>query len=62
MPSVVSLFSGGGYYQKEAVSMVNGKTIYLGTYDTIEATKSVRGKAEGKHFGEFIYKGGNNDI
>mgnify|MGYP004523464063 CR=1 FL=1 len=40
--------------------MVNGKTIYLGLYDTIEEAKAARDKAEQEYFGEFAYKGGED--
>lgn len=37
--------------------MVNGKTLYLGTYNTIEEAKVVRDRAEKEYFGEFAYAG-----
>lgn len=38
--------------------MVNGKTIHLGVYETIEDAKQARDSAELEYFGEFAYKGG----
>lgn len=37
--------------------MVNGKTIYLGIYDTVEEAKAARDSAEREYFGEFAYAG-----
>lgn len=37
--------------------MVNGKTLYLGTYNTIEEAKVARDSAEKEYFGEFAYAG-----
>lgn len=37
--------------------MVNGKTLYLGTYNTIEEAKVARDRAEKEYFGEFAYAG-----
>lgn len=35
--------------------MINGKTVHLGCYNTIEEAKSARVNAEKKYFGEFAY-------
>ena len=37
--------------------MIDGKTIHLGCYNTIEEAKSARVNAEKKYFGEFAYAG-----
>lgn len=37
--------------------MVNGKTLYLGTYNTIEEAKVARDSAEKEYFGKFAYAG-----
>lgn len=36
--------------------MVNGKTIYLGCYDTVEEAAKARVRAEKEYFGEFAYE------
>ena len=36
--------------------MVNGKSIHLGTFDTLEKAKEARNKAERRYFGEFAYQ------
>lgn len=39
---------------------MNGKEIYLGSYETIEEAKQARYEAEVKYFGEFAYNGGES--
>jgi len=40
--------------------MVDSKTIYLGCFNSIDEAKKARDKAEKELFGEFAYKGGDN--
>lgn len=42
-----------GKYGWEASIMLNGKTIYIGKYDTKEAAAKAYNRAARKHFGEF---------
>ncbi len=50
----VSLQTNGDKYT--ARIMVNGKTIYLGSFDTIEEAKMARMNMENKIFGDFAYE------
>lgn len=47
--------SSGKYFAR---IMIDGKNIYLGSYDTVDEAKKAREDAEVMYFGEFAYRGG----